>query len=65
MEAALQDRGRELDAVWDEAEGLVGWAVRLPLAPAGTVYVPVVDIGRRTWRVSRATKEAVRRAAAH
>lgn len=60
MEQAPPDRG------WgqDVAEGPAEWAVPLPPVPADIAFVRVVDTGRRTWRVSRAINEAVRRAAA-
>jgi len=63
MEQALQDKGREQDAAWDVAEGPAEWAVRLPPVPAGTAFVPVVDIGPRTWRASHAIRQAVPSAA--
>lgn len=64
MEQVLWDRDREQVAAWDEDKAEAAWVVRLPPVPAGTVFVRVVDIGRRTLRASRAINEAVRRAAA-
>lgn len=64
MEQALQDKGREQDAVWDAAKAPAGWAVRLPPVPAGIVFVRVVDIGYPTWRASHAISKAVPSAAA-
>jgi len=54
MEQALQDRGRERDAAWDEARAEAGWVVRLPPVPADTVFVRVVDIDGPTWWASHA-----------